>query len=52
MFFFRLSVSVLFTNLPSPSTALRNTFPVKPSVTSMSISPENASLPSTFPYEV
>ena len=52
IFFFKLSVNVFFTNFPSPSTAFKNTFPVKPSVTKTSIFPEKASLPSTFPNEV
>ena len=49
IFCVKLSDNVFLTNLPSPSVVFKNTFPVNPSVTIASISPEKASLPSTFP---
>ena len=51
-FFFKISVRDLFTSFPSPSTVFKNLFPVNPSVTIASTSPEKASLPSTFPIKV
>ena len=51
IFFFKLSDNERFTNFPNPSTVFKNIFPVNPSVTTASISPEKASLPSTFPIK-
>ena len=49
---FILSVNDILTNLPIPSTDFKNTFPVNPSVTIASTSPEKASLPSTLPIKL
>ena len=48
----KLSVKVLLTNFPRPSTAFKNIFPVNPSVTIAWISPEKASLPYTLPTKL
>ena len=38
--------------IPNPSVVFKNTFPVNPSVTTASISPEKQSLPSTLPTKL